>query len=87
MEDPVTVLLIPQAKKNLEAAIARSGLSGTDIVNRAISLYEFADANMAAGCELILRDPAGGIWVIELDMPSTRQGDHRTGRDAATEGK
>ena len=35
----------------------RTGLSKTDIVNRAISLYEFIDAQVQDGNDLLLRDP------------------------------
>lgn len=56
----VTVALIPQAGEDLQRLQDRTGLSKTDIVNRAITLYEFFDAQLKAGRDLIIRDPKTG---------------------------
>jgi hypothetical protein len=53
--DRVTVALIPKAANDLQSLHDRTGLSKTDLVNRAISLYEFVDAELATGSELIIR--------------------------------
>jgi hypothetical protein len=52
----ITVALIPKASADLAALQARTSLSKTDLVNRAITLYEFVDAQLQAGHDLILRD-------------------------------
>ena len=52
----VTAELIPQAEADLQLLQHRTGLSRTDLVNRAIALYEFIDAQFRAGRDLILRD-------------------------------
>lgn len=54
----ITVALIPKAASDLQALQERSGLSKTDLVNRAISLYEFIDAQLREGKEVLIRDPA-----------------------------
>ncbi len=56
----VTVALIPQAGEDLQRLQDRTGLSKTDIVNRAITLYEFFDAQLKAGHDVIIRDQKTG---------------------------
>lgn len=56
----ITVALIPQAGDDLRRLQERTSLSKTDITNRAISLYEFIDAQVRAGQEVIIRDPETG---------------------------
>jgi hypothetical protein len=51
----ITVALVDKAAADLQATYERTGLSKTDIVNRAVSLYEFIDAELDAGAELIVR--------------------------------
>ena len=58
--DRITVALVRKAGEDLQQLQDRTGLSKTDIVNRAISLYEFLDAQLQAGNDLILRDPKTG---------------------------
>ncbi|HLX51178.1 MAG TPA: hypothetical protein VKS82_22870 [Streptosporangiaceae bacterium] len=35
-------------------------MSKTDLANRAITLYEFVDAQLRAGRDLVIRDPVTG---------------------------
>lgn len=58
--DRVTVALIPKASDDLQRLQDKTGLSKTDIVNRAISLYEFFETQLEAGNDLIVRDPKTG---------------------------
>ena len=51
----ITVALVAKAAADLQAIQDRTGLSKTDIVNRAISLYEFIDAELSEGAELSVR--------------------------------
>ena len=60
LTDRITVALIPQAAEDLQHLQDQTGLSKTDIVNRAISLYEFFNAQVVAGNDLIIRDPRTG---------------------------
>ena len=53
----ITVALIPKAADDLQRLQERTGLSKTDLVNRAISLYEFIDAQLREGREILIRDP------------------------------
>ena len=61
----VTVALIRKAGEDLQRLQDRTGLSKTDIVNRAISVYEFIEAELGAGAELIVRRD-GQDYLIKL---------------------
>jgi hypothetical protein len=51
----ITVALVEKAAADLERTHERTRLSKTDIVNRALSLYDFIDAELGDGAELIVR--------------------------------
>jgi hypothetical protein len=51
----ITIPLIEKAADDLRITHDRTGLSIIDIVNRAISLYEFVDAELRVQAELIVR--------------------------------
>jgi uncharacterized protein (DUF342 family) len=56
----ITVALIPKAAEELQRLQERTSLSKTDITNRAITLYEFIDAQLRAGRDLLVRDEESG---------------------------
>jgi hypothetical protein len=56
----ITVALIPDAADNLQQLVTSTGLSKTDVVNRAISLYCFIEAHRRAGDDLLIRDGTTG---------------------------
>jgi hypothetical protein len=56
----ITVALTPKSASDILAIASRTGLSKTDIVNRAVSVYEFLNEQEAAGMELLVRDPKTG---------------------------
>jgi hypothetical protein len=58
--DCLTVALVPQVKTGLQNLQNRTNLSPTDIVNRAVTLYEFIEAQLSAGRELLIRDERTG---------------------------
>jgi hypothetical protein len=58
--DRITVALIPQSAEDLQTLQDRTSLSKTDLVNRAITLYEFIDAQLREGHDLIVRDKKTG---------------------------
>lgn len=59
----ITVGLISKAARDLRRTQQRSGLGVADIVNRAVSLYEFVDSHQAAGDQILLR--RGGAGRVE----------------------
>lgn len=54
--DRITAALIPKAAQDLQALQDRTSLSKTDLVNRAITLYEFIEAQMRAGHDILVHD-------------------------------
>jgi hypothetical protein len=56
----ITVALIPKAGEDLQRLQERTSLSKTDITNRAITLYEFIDAQLRAGRDVLIRDGKTG---------------------------
>ena len=54
--DRITVALIPKASEDLQRLQDRTGLSKTDITNRAITLYEFIDTQLREGRDVLIRD-------------------------------
>lgn len=58
--DRITVALIPQATEDLRRLQDRTTLSKTDLVNRAITLYEFIDMQLKEGHDLLVRDKETG---------------------------
>jgi hypothetical protein len=60
----ITVALVPRAGEGLQNLVARTGLSKTDLVNRAITLYEFIESKMQSGNDLILRDSETGTTEV-----------------------
>ena len=62
----LSVALIAKVAADLARTCERSKLSPTDIVNRAISLYEFLDEQRASGAEMQLRRPDGSTYSISL---------------------
>jgi hypothetical protein len=59
----ITVGLVDKAAADLQALHDRTGLSKTDIVNRAITLYEFMDAELCAGADLMVRRDGNDLLV------------------------
>ena len=51
----ITVPLVAKAASDLQRTVAETGLSETDVVNRALSAYEFIDSEMRAGARIIVR--------------------------------
>jgi hypothetical protein len=51
----ISIGLIAKAAQDLRRTQERSGLSVADIVNRALTLYEFVDGCLAAGDQVLVR--------------------------------
>lgn len=65
VDDRVTVALVSKAATDLQSTHERTRMSKTDIVNRAVSLYEFVEAEMSAGAELMVRRD-GEDYIVKL---------------------
>jgi hypothetical protein len=67
LAERITVALIPQAAEDLQHLQGRTGLSKTDLVNRAVSLYDFINTQLGEGRDLLIRDnETEEIQVIRL---------------------
>jgi hypothetical protein len=63
----ITISLIPKAVQDLQRLQDRTSLSKTDITNRAITLYEFIDAQIRSGHDLLIRDnDTGDLQLVKL---------------------
>ena len=81
----LTVTLIPKVWDDLRQLEERTNLSRTDLANRAITLYEFFDAQIRAGRSMIARDNETGTTELVqlLDAPVGQALDRRPRRAAA----
>jgi hypothetical protein len=62
----INVALIAEAAEAIEKLRHRTGLKKVDIVNRALSIYEFIDAELRAGNRIIIRDQDGNDQVVKI---------------------
>ena len=63
----ITTALIERAADDLSWLQGHTGLSETDIVNRAVTLYRFAEEQIAAGKALVVQDPDDGtVLTVQL---------------------
>jgi hypothetical protein len=65
-ERVINIALISKAAMDLARTHERGGLSEVDIVNRAITLYDFVDDELASGAQLLLRRANGSTYRVEL---------------------
>jgi hypothetical protein len=63
--DRISVTLVEQATADLQSTHERTRMSKTDIVNRAVSLYDFVESELSSGAQLIIRRD-GQDYVVEL---------------------
>ena len=61
----ITVNLVAKVLADLKRTVARTHLTQTDVVNRAVSLYEYVDSELSGGAELLLRKN-GTDYVVKL---------------------
>ncbi|SMD14766.1 hypothetical protein [Kibdelosporangium aridum] len=64
--DRVNVVLIEQAALALAKLLERTKFKKVDIVNRALTIYEYIDAEMREGNELVIRDPKGSEQRLKI---------------------
>ena len=53
--DRITITLTPKVARDLARLKERTDLSKTDLVNRAITLYEFIDAQIRDGGDILVQ--------------------------------
>ena len=63
----ITVALIQDVREDLQSLQDRTDLSKTDVVNRAITLYEFIDVQLRKGRDVLIRDNnTGEILAVRI---------------------
>ncbi|ALG11724.1 hypothetical protein [Kibdelosporangium phytohabitans] len=62
------VALIPEAAQAIDKLQQRTGLKKVDLVNRALLIYEFIDAEMRGGSQILLRDSEGRDQLVKIFM-------------------
>jgi hypothetical protein len=60
----LTVNLIPRAAEALASAATRTGLSKTDVVNRAVQMYDHLEGLHGDGAQVLVRQPSGDEQVM-----------------------
>ena len=55
--DRIAVALVRKVAADLQAIQDRTGLSKAELIDRAITLYEFIDTEMRDGGQVLVRDP------------------------------
>lgn len=61
MSDRITVSLTPRSRTALEDLSSETGLSRTDLVNRALQLYAFVEGAAGGGAKVVLQWPSGDV--------------------------
>jgi hypothetical protein len=64
--DRVNVALVAEAAEALDKLQSRTRMKKVDVVNRAVRLYEFIDAEIRAGNQLLIRDEEGKDYMVKL---------------------
>ncbi len=62
----VNVALVAEAVSALARLQDRTGLKKVDLVNRALQVYEFIDAELKAGKQVLLRDEDGRDQLVKI---------------------
>jgi hypothetical protein len=62
--EAVTVALIPAARAAVTQTAGRTGLSETDVINRALQAYAYLEEQVAAGSEVLVRHPDGTVHQV-----------------------
>ena len=62
----VNVALVAEAVDALAKLQDRTGLKKVDLVNRALLVYEFVDAELKSGKQVLLRDQDGHDQLVKI---------------------
>lgn len=62
----VTVTLVAKPARELHDLIVETGMTRTDLVNRAVTLYSHVQKRLDDGYELLWRNPHGDLELVTL---------------------
>ncbi|MER7209839.1 hypothetical protein ABT340_22500 [Streptosporangium sp. NPDC000239] len=67
VSERITVGLVPRVSEQLQRLQERTGFSKTDLVNRAITLYEYVEAEASKGNDLLIRQKDNGeLFIVKI---------------------
>ncbi|MFH9953305.1 hypothetical protein ACH4OX_03680 [Streptomyces roseolus] len=61
-----SVTFVPPAVEAIQALTELSGLSKTDVINRAVQVYAFLASEMAEGRQVLLRNEDGSLERVHI---------------------
>ncbi|WP_370130547.1 hypothetical protein [Streptacidiphilus sp. EB103A] len=61
-----SVTLVPPAALAIAELMTATGLSKADVINRAVQVYGFLEAQRAEGREILLRDSDGAVERVHI---------------------
>ncbi|WP_461010714.1 hypothetical protein [Streptomyces capparidis] len=59
MNERYSVTLVPPAVEAINQLTAATGLTKTDVINRAVQVYAFIEERIRGGNDVLLRNPDG----------------------------
>lgn len=62
----ITVNYTDNAVKALENILTRGPLPQTDVMNRAIQLYDYLDAAWTNGAKVYIQNPNGNVFLLSI---------------------
>jgi hypothetical protein len=66
MNERITVDLTPRTVEALDRLVDGTGLSKTDLVNRAVQLYAYIDGATESGAKVIVQWPSGDAEAVRF---------------------
>ncbi len=61
-----SVTFVPPAVQAIAELTECTGLSKADVINRAVQIYAYLDAQRRDGADLLLRGPDGGLEKLHI---------------------
>ncbi|NJP52885.1 hypothetical protein HCJ93_23160 [Streptomyces sp. SBST2-5] len=61
-----SVTLVPPAVDAISKLVDATGLTKTDVINRAVQIYAFLEERMAKGNDVMLRSPSGDYERVHI---------------------
>lgn len=58
--------LVPDAAQALARLIERTGFTKVSVVNRALQVYDYIEAELRSGGELVVRSPDGRMETLRI---------------------
>jgi hypothetical protein len=60
------MVLLPVAAQAMARLVERTGMSKANVVNRALQIYDYIEAETRQGTQLLLRRPNGEVETLKI---------------------